>query len=249
MQPPHILSRRLIRVAAGLIISLFGAATPQMGCAQQALQSPNASGSGQQQSTPVDTGASSGLPSTVMQQHSFPPFRFNTSLAPQLSPTTTSILDNCQLNLPPGYRFQTQAKNRPVSPPREIQSFIGQAGPDGYNSVLVLLTEPIAAGKYDLTSLLRGVVADQTRAVEQEWTNVSLSPLEFGTIDGILFARVYFKGVDMSDPDTPAKRGFVYVTFDVQHSTEMRLFATDTQANGDKSLPVLEAAVLTFAPR
>ncbi len=199
---------------------------------------------------PVDTGPSSGGPSTLMAQISYPPFRFDPSLNAQLSPTVTAILDNCQVHLPVGYTPRALPASMQLAPQIKMQLFAGPAHADTSVPIFTVFAASVPPSKYDVNAILHGALLGDIRKNSQEWQNMTYAPPTFGMINGIPFSRVYYKGVGPTPSGAALpQRGFTYACFDAQHSVVIVIRANDSQAYGAATMPIAEAAVMTFTPR
>lgn len=75
-----------------------------------------------------------------------------------------------------------------------------------------------------------------------DYQNYVHSSLETGAVNGVSFARVYWKG--MSPPDSPQQHGLFYLTG--TKSVNITVHGTDSEPYSAETLPICEAAALTF---
>ena len=81
----------------------------------------------------------------------------------------------------------------------------------------------------------------------RRWTDVVQTPSQTGRIGGLRFERVYIKGTGNSPIGPMPVHGFVYAGVD--QGTYIVMEVEDAGAGTQATLPVAEAAVLTFARR
>ena len=107
---------------------------------------------------------------------------------------------------------------------------------------------PALASALLLASTCPAAVPARGDAAEQRgiWSGMTASIPQYGTIGGIPFARVYYKGIyeNHAARTFRALRGLEYICIDQKNC--VHLIAEDTQDEGETTLPLAEAAVLTF---
>ncbi len=152
-----------------------------------------------------------------------------------------------------GYTWQPPISFAPVGLPAGAQPpagvlFYGFAGPynsDGTRPSLIVTLLPIPATERErsLDSIFREMLGSKVG----RWTAVTQTQPKVGKIGTIIFERAYFKG-DVTGPSGPIpEQGFVYAALD--RGTAIGISAQDVRPYSSRSLPLAEAAVLTFKPR
>ena len=84
-------------------------------------------------------------------------------------------------------------------------------------------------------------------ALEQkkhQWQNFTESPAQDGHINGIVFKRMYFKGIVSGQAGTRMAHGFAYVAIDGKSILNFQ--AEDVEPYSDDTIPIAQASVLTL---
>ena len=141
-----------------------------------------------------------------------------------------------------------------VSPPPEI---VAQQQSHGFDShvyftdkrsngtraglyTTVATPPPGMAGALPLDEALQGAMAQK----KHQWHDFVESKPEQGQMSGLTFERAYFKGIYSGPTSTRLAHGFAYVTEDV--GKIISIVAEDSEPYSGQTLPVAEAATLTF---
>jgi hypothetical protein len=148
--------------------------------------------------------------------------------------------------------------NYTIRPPAGFQMEQGQMHGDGNSITVYKWDSPVRAdGTVTVFSVHIGHAGpgyadftDLSKAVQELGQSNKLnhnddyvvSPVETGTINGIPFARVYWKGT--FTPTGTKDHGFFYLTGD--SSMQISIHGTDSEPYSKDTLSVCEAAALTF---
>jgi hypothetical protein len=99
---------------------------------------------------------------------------------------------------------------------------------------------PGMTGTLSLDDALDGTLAQK----KHQWQNFTESATQDGQIDGLTFKRVYFKGLVSGAAGTRMAHGLAYVTTDGKNIISFQ--AEDAEPYNDETIPIAQAAVLTF---
>ncbi|MBV9849769.1 MAG: hypothetical protein JO250_08875 [Armatimonadetes bacterium] len=121
----------------------------------------------------------------------------------------------------------------------------GTARPDGRKPVLrvdITRAKPNAVSVVTLDDRLTELLGH----MEQKSPGLIHSPYQHGLINGISFVRTYFKVNPDAGPDKPRYHGFIYKATSNDGKSMITITASDVEPNNEDTLPLLEAAALTF---
>lgn len=105
----------------------------------------------------------------------------------------------------------------------------------------VIATPPSSmAGTLTLDDALDGTLQQK----KHQWQDFTQSPVQDGYINGLAFKRVYFKGMVSGAAGTRMAHGFAYVA--INGNSILSFQAEDVEPYNDETIPVAQAAVLTF---
>ena len=179
------------------------------------------------------------------------PFRIDPKLPSQILTDPTSIVQGrYAIRLPDGYSpYQTQGEAALQTDGSSTQQFATTRRSDGSHALIEIYTLPLPASNLTRAQLLSAAMTQAVSEQGRVWTDMKASTPQYGMINGIAFARVYYKGIyeNHAQHGFRALRGLEYICID--NKACIHLIASDTQEDGDETMPVAEAAVLTFAPR
>ena len=99
---------------------------------------------------------------------------------------------------------------------------------------------PGMVGTLTLTDALEGTLAQK----KHQWRFFTECAAQSGLIDGLSFKRVYFKGLVSGAAGSRMAHGFAYVAIDGSNIVSFQ--AEDAEPYNEQSLPLTQAAVLTF---
>ena len=151
-------------------------------------------------------------------------------------------MDGFSIRPPQGCTFtQTAAEDAQNTLVRYKWRQERQDGSSMVFSVHVGRAKPGSELEPDAEAALQGLV-DHNGADYQDYAH---SNIETGEIGGVPFARAYWKGV--SPPDSPQQHGLFYLTSSKQ--VNVTIHGTDSEPSDKRTLPLCEAAALTFRLR
>ena len=169
---------------------------------------------------------------------------------PKLSDSLTDAtqVSSYALRLPEGYSEVPQPPEMAVQRQNGFDSHVYgmRRRSDGTAATLafVIVTPPPGmAGTLTLNDALEGGLEQK----KHQWQDFTESSVQDGRVNGMAFKRVYFKGTVSGAAGTRMAHGFAYATIDGSHILNFQ--AEDVEPYNDDTLPIAQAAVLTFHKR
>ena len=149
------------------------------------------------------------------------------------------------LRLPEGYTelLRPSTMNSPSLAGFDSHVYGMNRRSDGTASTIALIIAtppPGMKGKLTLDDALRGTLEQK----KSRWQNFTQSPAQNGSVSGIAFMRVYFKGLVSGAAGTRMAHGFAYVAID--GDSIINLQAEDVEPYNDETIPAAQASVLTL---
>ncbi len=195
----------------------------------------------------ADSDGSGNVASGAAQAPSaYQPFRFDPALRTQLSDVPTSVVQGkYQVRLPSTFTLRRSIAKGGATE----DSFSMPQDPNGFLPTFAVICRHVDVGADTPMQFLRAREAHEIVGLRAQMHDPVTAGPQFGTINGIDFCRVYVKGVQ-SFPQKHVvigTRGFFYEGED--QGTLVTIIALDTQQYGDTSVPLAEAAALTFSRR
>jgi hypothetical protein len=157
----------------------------------------------------------------------------------QLGPSVK--LDSYTIRIPKGYELQ---ETPPAPFGAKFWAWAGPARADGTKAQLLMNLLPIAPAQREQAKrlTLEQLAEKRIAAIRGQRTDWKQEKTEKDVINGLTFARIRWEGTEPKNQWD--MRGFVYVARD--GDTILYLSSQDLKAPGAQTLPLADAAVLSF---
>lgn len=173
-------------------------------------------------------------------------WKSNPALDSKLAPSYTTV-GKYSFRLPAGFLLGDVPSD--VEQPSEAHGVVnhvyGTPNRDAVSSCILIfqvVTVPADAGAAPPLGDMAKLIA---MGFTHSWQDLTISPVELGTISGVPFARCYYKGEATNAQGVVYDaHGFTYTT--LQGNSMVSIISEAPEPSNETSLPVSEASAMTF---